>query len=109
MTKSLLEATHRVLAFITILVPLALILLSWSVFQFFVLLSELLLDQAADAFLFATLKSSLVDVVVALYETFNVLHLAFLKIALIGVLLLLEDYLSFAGRESILKRSFVSD
>ena len=89
--------------------PSALVLLGWSVLHLLVLLGELLLDQAANALFLAVLKASLIDVVVALEETLGILHHAFLKIALIGVLHFFEEQFSFSGCEFVNKGSLVSD
>lgn len=89
--------------------PSALVLLGWPVLHLLVLLGELLLDQAAHALLLALIKASLIDVEVALQETSWVLHLAFLEIALVGVLLLFEEQFSLSGCQFICKSSFVFD
>lgn len=66
MRKSLPETGQGILALETVLVPSALILLGWPVFQLLVLLGELFLDQAAHSFFLAVFEAAFVDVVVAL-------------------------------------------
>lgn len=66
MRKSFPETGQGILAFKAILVPFALILFGWPVFHLLVFLGELFLDQASNAFFFAVLEASFIDVVVAL-------------------------------------------